>query len=320
MRKTFLLVAAALAWCELGLSAAHAQSAYEANFDTTFPTFGYGYSYSGYGSPPDYTAIDSTAQTPSTWNVTTPPAATATINTTNWMIPPEAAYTYAGVGLGIGFFLPEDMRPTSGDLSQYTVSFDIKVEGYAPLDDGLPAKVQIIFQGPGFQADEYSIGVNDQNLGQFPAVPQLTSTFQNFSHPLSDFAFIGGAWDFPTLFAGTTQILVQVEPYLTPGSANADEIGLDNDNVLTIDNVRIEGPFGTAVPGDYDGDSDVDGDDFLIWQRGQSPNGMVPGDLTAWKDNFGTAPAGATTAIPEPGALALAATALALAASRRRRA
>ena len=70
-------------------------------------------------------------------------------------------------------------------------------------------------------------------------------------------------------------------------------------------------PLGVA--GDYDNDSDVDGDDFLIWQRefgagaGSPADGNNDGavdtlDLAAWQENFGTVPDAPApiTIIPEP--------------------
>jgi len=54
-------------------------------------------------------------------------------------------------------------------------------------------------------------------------------------------------------------------------------------------------------PGDFDGDTDVDGNDFLMWQRGGSPNGATAGDLALWEDNFGMASlTAATSNVPEP--------------------
>jgi len=66
----------------------------------------------------------------------------------------------------------------------------------------------------------------------------------------------------------------------------------------------------TAAPGqdgDFDGDLDVDGADFLEWQRGGSPNGATAGDLAEWEANFGTpAPlAAAVGAVPEPTSVVL---------------
>jgi hypothetical protein len=66
--------------------------------------------------------------------------------------------------------------------------------------------------------------------------------------------------------------------------------------------------------GDFDADSDVDGADFLTWQRtlantvppASDPNGdgvITAADLGVWKNNFGSTaaqPFGA--AVPEPGA------------------
>ena len=46
--------------------------------------------------------------------------------------------------------------------------------------------------------------------------------------------------------------------------------------------------LGTAQ-GNFDGDGDVDGRDFLIWQRGGSPTAGSAEDLTAWQTNYGTA-------------------------------
>ena len=57
-----------------------------------------------------------------------------------------------------------------------------------------------------------------------------------------------------------------------------------------------------AIDGDFDGDGDVDGRDFLVWQR----NSAV-GDLADWQANYGTPAslAAGNTAVPEPGACLL---------------
>jgi len=84
------------------------------------------------------------------------------------------------------------------------------------------------------------------------------------------------------------------------------------DNVLAAGNVP-------ADDADFDGDNDVDGQDFLIWQRGlgvgtmiasgdADDNGMVDAaDLAVWKAQFGGGASVATlSAIPEPTGLAVA--------------
>jgi len=57
-----------------------------------------------------------------------------------------------------------------------------------------------------------------------------------------------------------------------------------------------------SLPGDFDLDGDVDGRDFLKWQRGESPNSLCVSDLTEWQANYGAiAPLMATsTLVPEP--------------------
>jgi len=69
--------------------------------------------------------------------------------------------------------------------------------------------------------------------------------------------------------------------------------------------LKVLGSVG--VQGDFDGDQDVDGNDFLKWQRGESPMPNSVADLNAWKANFGDVPvAAAAQAVPEPCSLWLA--------------
>lgn len=77
--------------------------------------------------------------------------------------------------------------------------------------------------------------------------------------------------------------------------------------------------FTTGLPGDFDFDNDVDGADFLVWQR--DPN---VGLLSDWEANYGTVLpppiVSAAKAVPEPSALALVLlTAISLASRRRLR-
>jgi len=61
-----------------------------------------------------------------------------------------------------------------------------------------------------------------------------------------------------------------------------------------------------GVAGDFDGDANITGFDFLAWQRGESPNNGSAGDLAAWELFFGAtgAPlsglAAGVGAVPEP--------------------
>ncbi len=67
-------------------------------------------------------------------------------------------------------------------------------------------------------------------------------------------------------------------------------------------------------PGDFDTDGDVDGADFLFWQRNRAV-----GDLSAWEANFGNTSAFAAAAsIPEPSSLLFMAASLLLMTGRRK--
>jgi hypothetical protein len=77
--------------------------------------------------------------------------------------------------------------------------------------------------------------------------------------------------------------------------------------------------YGVIQAGDFDGDRDVDGDDFSIWQanfptasgamRGQGDadgDGDVDGaDFVVWQTNFPTMLSGSAVIVPEPGSLLL---------------
>ena len=63
-----------------------------------------------------------------------------------------------------------------------------------------------------------------------------------------------------------------------------------------------------GLQGDFDQDDDVDGQDYLGWQRGNSPAGGSSNDLAAWSSNYGTdrqPPSQTITILPEPEGLSM---------------
>ncbi len=66
--------------------------------------------------------------------------------------------------------------------------------------------------------------------------------------------------------------------------------------------------------GDFDGDFDIDGQDYLGWQRGDSPEALSAEDLLAWQNNYAggdTSVQSSLQAVPEPATFGLLGVALA---------
>ncbi|MCH7753464.1 MAG: hypothetical protein IH898_15110, partial [Planctomycetes bacterium] len=91
------------------------------------------------------------------------------------------------------------------------------------------------------------------------------------------------------------------------------DISYDGDEIFVTANYQLV----TTGLGDFDTDGDVDGFDFLTWQRG-SGTIFDANDLADWEANYGNLPpVAATAAVPEPSALLLALSALAFGYRRR---
>jgi hypothetical protein len=80
-------------------------------------------------------------------------------------------------------------------------------------------------------------------------------------------------------------------------------VGVLRGNLGTTSTVNLANITGNqyvtvAVPsGDFDGDGDVDGRDFLVWQR----NNGSAADLAIWQEQYGSSgPLSAATSVPEP--------------------
>ncbi|QDT73155.1 hypothetical protein [Lacipirellula limnantheis] len=101
------------------------------------------------------------------------------------------------------------------------------------------------------------------------------------------------SYDTTPNYLGSTALLKGFDEYV---------ISLYVDYALTA--LTLEGAL-TALPGDFDADGRVDGADFLVWQRGESPAGATASDLALWQANFGAAAplAAVAAAVPEPATL-----------------
>ena len=179
-------------------------------------------------------------------------------------------------------------------------TFDIGTTFDAPFNAGSEVVIQLDVIGE--QLNGYA-WLADDPAGK-PAEPQVTATDNSFAAGLAGIAYAE-----------------------------------DEDNTVGIFRYAAaqDTPFVDTNPsnGDFDGDGDVDGADFLTWQRGYGLTGQPDAttgdadddgdvddaDLALWKTNFGGTPAiAAIGAVPEPASLALlAAGGLAIGAIRWRR-
>lgn len=70
------------------------------------------------------------------------------------------------------------------------------------------------------------------------------------------------------------------------------------------------------VAGDFDNDGDVDGADFLVWQRGGSPTLLSTSDLIVWQENYVAGALSDVGTVPEPGSIVVLSLGLLLATGR----
>lgn len=96
---------------------------------------------------------------------------------------------------------------------------------------------------------------------------------------------VGNMFTFVTTAANG--VFGEFENLQLPGGFQWDVDYLSSSVVLKV--------VGLGTAGDFDGDGDVDGRDFLVWQRNPSI-----GNLADWQTNFGNGSLSAVSAVPEP--------------------
>jgi len=239
------------------------------------------------------TGITGTAVTTSeglSWRTDDGRGASADGNWGTFAGPPTASIV-AGEGVtGENLELP---NATTGGTITFTVTNngteDIELDGFH-FDS-------YAFRPKAARAYELSVASGDITNGVIytsadDEITTVSGAWDNLAHDDISHSLLGLA-DNILEVGGTVDFLLAFSSGEGDGSGGHD---------LWVDNVAITAAV-NSVPGDFDGDGDVDGADFLEWQR----NAGTAASLTSWENNYG-APAPLNTAsgaVPEPSSVAL---------------
>jgi hypothetical protein len=183
---------------------------------------------------------------------------------------------------------------TGGSLAANEVAFSFTNEGGVITPASSPGTTHVL--GDLTQtAGTVLLAIAGSTEGQFDrlvvdgalaAGGELNVTLEGYS-PVEGDSF--DLLDFGSLSGGFVVSL----PGLESGLA-WDISAFDANGILSV----VSAPVGDA---DFNNDGVVDGRDFLVWQRGESPNTGSAEDLALWQEQYGNpGPLSASVAVPEP--------------------
>jgi hypothetical protein len=226
----------------------------------------------------------------------------ATVGSMSIKEEPGAFGYYQGLSVKIQD-LPDNAAAFAAFISNTHIAVDVTFDAadFDYIGDGWNGGRLLMYyneQGAGYQ-DDIGADIGDPNGFM---VPDLDTG--NPDNP--------GFWDI-TNYPGihTRTMLWDYSEYLPALTSTATEgwteffignnLGNFNTAAMYFDNFRFTTPA-AGTPGDFDGDEDVDGRDFLVWQRGGSPTALSAGDLAAWQGGYGDTPGlrANISAVPEP--------------------
>jgi hypothetical protein len=299
---------------------------FEGEFPGVNPVWGNGFDFFGGGAEPAFVPV----VTREVIETGGPPenlqAFRITIDASNqagtwgWYYGLGTFLVFRNEGSGVGGGQPGEDNPAN-----YTVSFDLKTSGNT---SGTPLAGQVVIYKPDYetvyQVDLDGDGIQaDDGIDTWQsdfALPTVADNYANFNHVVWNLG-AGSAPTLPQYNGGPSPLAAPIfddeSTFVLRLTTNNGGWGIDDGNSFTIDNVALTFTPPGSTPGDFDGNTLVDGNDFLKWQRGELAPPVDAGDLAEWRDAF---PDGGVTAIPEPAAGAIAIGGLAgMALARRRR-
>lgn len=213
----------------------------------------------------------------------------------------------------------------SSNSARYRFSMDVNVAGNNGGEGSTPLILGISAIDNNYEAN-HGIDVNNDgdlldgaevyNHGEIKPIVSLSGQWVNIS-----FTFDQGTpqtldSDIP---AQDQQVFSNALSLQWYASYNSGAFGLDADNVVNMDNFRIE--FLEAAPGDFNDDGKVDAADYVVWRDNVGTTNVLPNDngiggtigtahYDLWRTNFGAGASGSGSGltagpVPEPAAFAL---------------
>ena len=224
---------------------------------------------------------------------------------------------------------PTDIPPGDAQqlLSKHAVSFFMQEldnsPKYAEFQNSATITLELDVTGA-TAGSSFSFLLTDPHGNRIGIVPDTGELVNDFNETvvhsgvdssMQTFTFSENSWG-----RGDYQLEGMVASNASEVSLSLTSDGLESRDVTRITSRRIHysGATSTGIEimpilfhltpgslGDYDLDNDVDGLDFLKWQRGESLNLNSASDLADWKANYGSRLAPLTAIVPEPSSLIL---------------
>ena len=191
-----------------------------------------------------------------------------------------------------------------------------------------PANAQLTSPQIGWEAKLSTLSHNVS--GTVSVLDPNTLLFNDFTFDgggLSIFFYLG-AEDSQSAFTSGLPIGVELLGSVFDGTQEPFTVDLPSGitmegwNAISVWCVSVGANFGSgSFSADFDGNGDVDGRDFLKWQRGELSHPLSQSDLTAWEVNYGKVAAlsAASMAVPEPATIVLLGGLAAVVLAQRRR-
>ena len=193
---------------------------------------------------------------------------------------------------------------TATSLGVLTEASDLQIGQFGDSTSVSPSQADFISIDDNSDVDYFSFTINSQQEVTLDLIPRgatynegpedgsqssyNSKALSNLTLALFD---TNGSSIISTSNAGGAGISETITETLDAGTYFARVTGANNDVQLYGLNLSI-----ATLAGDFDGDLDVDGSDFLLWQR---TDGSAAG-LAAWQSNYGNSQLASAATVPEP--------------------